>query len=392
MALLSYKEVRPWAKAIKASVVSRKMPPWFADPNPHAFSNDRHLTGAEINTLVTWANTGAPEGSKRDAPPPLSFHSGWNLKPDLVVEVPKPVPLPASGTINYRFILVKANFPNDMWVKAAEMRAGNSKVLHHGKVWVRPPSSHWMEHAVPGQAYDDLTQRDIIAPDQMNRGNEVLGKFNPGLGAQRFDLDGSAKFVPKGSDLVFEMHYTAAGQPETDQSKLGIEIERNPPANRYLFSIGPANYGLVIPPGESNVEITSEATVLTDCRLAYIQPHMHLRGKDYELRLVYPDGKTETVFKGKFDFAWQLGYNFADPVPLPKGTRIVGIAHFDNSPNNPFNPDPKKEVRWGPQNADEMSNGFLGLIFDAKLPPDSVIHLPGPGLGYRLGKLWDSLR
>lgn len=380
MSLLNYTDARPWAKAIKVAVATQKMPPWFADPQYGHFSNDCRLTDVQIGTLVAWAENGAPEGDKKDAPPSVTFQNGWNIKPDVVVEMPKPFQVPATGTINYKYILVKTNFPADMWIEAAEMRPGNPRVLHHGKVWVRPPGSRWMEKAVPGEAYEDETQRDAIGRNRMGEGNDILGKFNPGLGAQRFDIDGAAKFVPKGSDLVFELHYTTMGQPTTDVSKLGLVLAKNDPASRYFLSNGPTAFNLAIPPGDGNAEVVSEATVGADIKLAYIQPHMHLRGKDYELRLVYPAGESETVFKGKFDFEWQLGYNFAKPIVLPKGTRIIGISHFDNSANNKFNPDPAKEVHWGPQNWDEMSNAFIGLIIDAKTPTETVLRPSGPSL------------
>jgi len=380
MSLLTYAEARPWAQAIKAAVVARKMPPWFADPNYGHFSNDPSLTDRQIATLEAWAANGAPEGDKRDAPPPLTFPSGWNIKPDIVIEMPKPFGLPATGAINYKFILVKTNFPADMWIEAAEMRPGNPKVLHHGKVWVRPPGSRWMARAVPGEAYENETQRDSIGRNRSSEGNDILGKFNPGLGAQRFDIDGAAKFVPKGSDLVFELHYTAIGQPATDVSKLGLVLAKHRPASRYFLSIDPSAYNLAIPPGDGNAEVVSESIVGAPMKLAYVQPHMHLRGKDFELRVIYPAGESQTVFKAKFDFAWQVGYNFAQPIALPKGARIVAISHFDNSANNKFNPDPTKEVHWGPQNWDEMSNAFIGLIFDASIPADTVLRPSGPSL------------
>jgi mono/diheme cytochrome c family protein len=380
MSLLSYTEARPWAKAIKAAVVTRRMPPWFADPKYGHFANDRRLSEAQINTLAAWADSSAPEGDAKDAPAPMTFQNGWNLKPDIVVDMPKPFELPATGTVNYKYILVKTNFPKDMWIEAAEMRPGNPKVLHHGKVWVRPPGSHWMESATPGEAYEYETQRDAIGRNHMEEGNDILGKFNPGLGAQSFNLDGAAKYVPKGSDLVFELHYTAMGQPTTDVSRLGLVLAKHAPTTRYFLSSGPTALNLSIPPGDANAEVVSESTVGAEAKLVYVQPHMHLRGKDYELRVIYPNGESETVFKGKFDFEWQLGYNFAKPIVLPRGTRLVGIAHFDNSANNKYNPDPSKRVVWGPQNWDEMSNAFIGLLFGSKTPPEMVLHASGPSL------------
>lgn len=380
MSLLSYSDARPWAKAIKAAVVARRMPPWLADPSFGHFQNDRTLSAEDIATLTAWVDNGAAEGDLKDKPAPLTFQNGWNIKPDIIVEMPKPFPIPATGTINYKYILVKTNFPEDMWIKAAEMRPGNPKVLHHGKVWVRPPGSHWLENAEPGEAYENETQRNIIGRNGAEDGNDILGKFNPGLGAQSFDIDGSAKFVPKGSDLVFEMHYTSMGQATEDVSKIGLVLAKNPPQTRYFFNAGPTASNLAIPPGDGNAEVVSEVTLNQPAKLVYAQPHMHLRGKDFELRLIYPTGETQTVLKIKWDFNWQLGYEMAKPIDMPKGTRMVGISHFDNSANNKFNPDPTKEIVWGPQNWDEMSNCFIGVIIDVQTKPETVFKRSGPSL------------
>ena len=376
MSLLTYSDARPYAKAIKNAVAIGKMPPWFATEGH--FKNDKRLSTEAIQTLTAWADGGAPEGNAKDAPAARTFTDGWNIKPDVVVQMPKAFQLPAKGTINYKFVLVKTNFDRDMWISAAEMRPGNNEVLHHGKVWVRPPGSHWMENAVPGEAYENETQRQFIGANRGDEGNDILGKFNPGLGAQNFEIEGSAKFVPKGSDLVFELHYTTTGKgPAEDASKVGLVLAKAPPQRRYFFNAGPTALNLAIPPRDGNAEVVSELTVMTDMKLVYAQPHMHLRGKDFEVRLMYPSGEQETVLKGKWDFEWQQGYEFAKPIVMPKGTRMVAITHFDNSANNRFNPDPSAKVVWGPQNWDEMSNIFIGVTFDAKIDPDTVFRKSG---------------
>ena len=375
MSLLTYTEARPWAKAIKAAVVTQKMPPWFADPKVGHFSNERKLSTEEIATLASWADNGAPEGDAKDKPAALRFPEGWNLKPDMIVEMPNEFHVPASGAIEYQYVLVKASFPEDVWVSAAEMRPGNSKVVHHGEVWVLPPGSKWMADATPGVFYPQSAMKKQPAD-----GIDILGKFNPGVGAQNFVFGDSAKFVPKGSDLVFEIHYTSMGQPTTDRTKVGIVFAKGPHTTRYFTSYGPTASNLVIPAGDSNAEVVGEITMATEAKLVYVQPHMHLRGKDYELRLIYPTGETQVVFKGKFDFNWQLGYYLDQPILMPKGTRMVGISHFDNSPNNKFNPDPSKEIRWGLQNWDEMSNAFIGLVYDSKVDPKKAEFRSGPSL------------
>jgi hypothetical protein len=379
MALLTYEQARPWARAIKNAVVSRRMPPWFADRGFH-LTNERRLLEREIDTLAAWADSGAPPGDPSTAPPPLPFETGWNIKPDIVVEMPKAFEVPARGVVNYKFMLVKTDFKEDMWVSAAEMRAGDRSVLHHGKVWVRPPHSLWMAKAVPGEAYEMETQREIMGINAIEEGNDILGKFNPGLGAQHFDIEGAAKFVPKGSDLVFELHYTPSGTPASDISKVGFVLAKEPPQKRYFYYQGPSAINMVIEAGESNAEVVSELTFAESARLVNVQPHMHLRGKNYELRIVEPAGQPTTVLKGGWDFGWQMDYQFAEPIALPKGTKLQLITHHDNSAANRLNPDPTKRLVWGPQNWDEMSTTFIGVLLDRNTKPEDVFRRSGPSV------------
>ncbi len=376
MSLLTYTDARPWAKAIKVAVASKKMPPWFAEYGH--FANDRRLSADEIDTLVAWASNGAPEGDAKDAPPPLTFPDGWQIKPDMIIEMPKPFHVKATGTINYQNIKVKANFAEDTWVVAAEMRAGNPKVVHHMRAIVVPPGSSWMAKAQYGESYEEGSEAMAGAKE----GTDLLGKYNPGLGAQRFDVDGSAKLVPKGSDIVFNIHYTAVGTEQDDLSKVGLVFSKNPPKRRYWMSPGtPAAFNLVIPAGADNQEVVSEVTIGVDhAELVYIQPHMHLRGKDYELQAIYPTGEKQEIFKGVWNFDWQVGYQLEKPLPLPKGTRLVAIAHYDNSLNNKYNPDPNKTVLWGDQNWDEMQSGFLGLVVDMNTNVARIFIPSGPSV------------
>jgi len=376
MSLLTFNDARPWARAIKTAVLTQQMPPWQVEAQyDHKFSNAARLTQAERDILAAWADGGAVEGDPKDKPAPATFTDGWNLEPDLIVEMPTEFAVQAAGTIEYQYMLVEANFTEDVWVKAAEMRPGNSKVVHHGEVWVLPPGSKWMANAVPGVSYPQ-SQMPKVGQDDI----DILGKFNPGLGAQDFEFGDSAKFVPKGSNLVFEVHYTAVGTPQTDRTKVGIVFANGPHATRYFTSYGPTARNLVIPAGDHNAEVVSESTTTANMKLVYAQPHMHLRGKDYELRAVFPNGESQTLFRSKWDFNWQLGYVFTEPIDLPQGTRLIGISHFDNSANNRFNPDPAKEIVWGPQNWDEMSNCFIGVIFDVATQAESVFLRSGPSL------------
>jgi hypothetical protein len=377
MSFLTYKDARPWARGMKTAVVNRQMPPWFADPAYGHFANDKRLSDADISTISAWADQGAPEGEEKDKPASLVFQEGWGLKPDMVIEMPQDVPLPAKGTINYKSILVKANFTEDRWVVAADLRPGNAQAVHHMRAIVRPPGSNWMKDAIPGVAYE-------AGDEEIGRqaeDSDLLGKFNPGLGAQEFSRFDSAKFVPKGSDIVFSMHYTAIGKETTDRSKLGLVFAKDPPKLRYFTHDGPTASNLAIPAGAGNQEVVSEMTATADPQLLYMQPHMHLRGKDYEVRLIYPSGTTETIFKAKWDFNWQLGFDLERPLPIPKGTRIVGIAHFDNSTANKYNPDPTSRVVWGPQNWEEMQNCFMSFLIDPNMEnPKTLFKRSGPSL------------
>ena len=200
------------------------------------------------------------------------------------------------------------------------------------------------------------------------------------MARSRFDIEGAAKFVPKGSDLVFELHYTTSGKPASDISKIGLVLAKSDPTKRYFFHAGPTALNLAIPPGEGAAEVVSEITFGEDAQLVYAQPHMHLRGKDFELRVVTPDKAPQTVLKGNFNFEWQMGYQYAEPIAMPKGSKLQLITHFDNSTANRFNPDPAKKVVWGPQNWDEMSNCFIGVLFDKNTEPEKVFLRSGPSM------------
>jgi len=292
------------------------------------------------------------------------------------VEMPVDFHIPATGTVNYQNVKVKVNIPEDTWVIAAEMRAGNPAVVHHMRANVIPPDSNYMKDAEYGVAYENgdprLGRRDPRV--------DLLGKYNPGLGAQNFAVFDSAKFVPKGSDIVFNLHYTAIGEATTDRSTVGLVFAKEPPKKRYYVDDGPTALNLAIPPGDRNAEVVSELTTTAPMELVYLQPHMHLRGKDMEFQLHYPSGESETVLRGEWNFDWQLGYELEAPIPIPVGTRMVVIAHYDNSSSNRYNPDPSERVFWGLQNWHEMQNCFIGVLIDPAVDPTTIFEPSGPSL------------
>jgi hypothetical protein len=398
MSLLTYKDARPWAKAMKEAVLTKKMPPWFADLSVGHFRNSRSLSEAQIQTLVAWADGGAPEGNAKDAPPPVQFSDGWTIgKPDIIVQFPHEIQIAATGTLDQSNLLVKVNFPKDLWVKAAEVRPGNRRVVHHMKAWVRPPGSAWLKDAPEGEMYNP--RRGTVADFAGGRGSpgatqgrgwagnanpglvqDMLAKYNPGVEGQSFTVGDAAKFIPAGSDIVFEVHYNSTGKPETDRSSVGIVLADTPPQYRHVTTTGVNNTRFAIPPRDPHFEVKAEALVEREVKLVWLQPHMHYRAKEYELRAIYPSGESQLLLKvPDYSFAWQIGYEFAEPVLLPKGTRLESKTWYDNSVNNKFNPDPQIEVRYGPQSWDEMAVTFLGYIVDAKADIGRVFLGPGRG-------------
>jgi len=368
MSFISYKETRPYAKAIKAAVVSRKMPPWFADPAHGKWHNDRTLTKAEINILFEWADSGAAEGNPKDAPAPLAFVQGWNIgTPDAVFEMPADFRVPASGTIAYTYFVVPTKFTEDRWIQMAEVRPGNRSLVHHVIAYVREPGSKWLQDAKPGTAF--VPGRG----DRRSEGNgEWLTAFAPGAVPEKLE-PGQARLVKAGSDIVFQMHYTANGKEGLDRSRVGVVFAKEKPKMRVL-TVASQNNKFQIPAGDANYKVESTMTLQADATLVALLPHMHLRGKDFEYRAVYPTGETQILLSvPRYSFSWQLGYEPQKAIVLPKGTKIECTAHFDNSANNPNNPDPGKVVRWGDQSWDEMMIGFFNVAVPADMKLEELL-------------------
>jgi hypothetical protein len=368
MSLMTYKEVRPYAAAIKEAVALRKMPPWFADPHYGHFANDRGLPQADIDTIVKWVKAGAPEGEAADLPAPRNFLEGWNIaKPDLVMQMPAPFSVPASGTIAYQYYLVPTHFDRDTWVRMAEVRPGNRAVLHHVIAYVRPPGSKWLAGIKPGVAYVPQSKGEGDMRDA-----EFLVGYAPGLPPTELP-EGRAKLIRAGSDIIFEMHYTANGHAATDRTTIGLKTVDASAVKERVLTMLAANGGFAIPPGDPNYKVEADFRFGNDARIVALLPHMHLRGKDFEYVAKYPSGETQTLLKvPHYSFSWQLAYVPAGDIVVPKGTTIHCTAHFDNSANNPYNPDPTRKITWGQQSWDEMMIGFFDVAFDKNMSADKL--------------------
>jgi hypothetical protein len=379
MSFLTYDQVRPWAKAIRETVLAKRMPPWFADPAHGKFRNERVLSQAEIDTLTNWANNGAPEGNRKDAPKPVDWVEGWNIgKPDLIVEMPNAYTVPAEGTIEYTYYVLPLNLKQDTWVQSAEVRPGDRGVVHHVIAFLREPNSKWLRGVeygvpyVPKRVERSSRSNNEAASEAGAPGSELLVGFAPGLPPQIL-MPGQAKLIKAGSDVVFQMHYTANGKAAPDKTRIGLVFAKEPPKERVMTVAAPNNK-FVIPAGDPNHQVESKFTLHSDVRLVSLMPHMHLRGKDFLYKAVYPSGESEVLLNvPRYDFSWQLFYYLEEPKLLPKGTRLECTAHFDNSANNKYNPDPTKEVRWGDQSWEEMMIGWFEVAFDASMDPVKVL-------------------
>ena len=377
MPLVTYEQSRPWATAISHAVQMKMMPPWFADPRYGHFANDPSLTDRQIATLAAWAASGAPAGDLHDAPTPRQFVGGWNIpNPDLVVKMPKPVPISADGEIEYTYEIVPTHFKEDRWVQMLEMRPGSPAHVHHAVVYIRPPDSPWLRHAPVGEPFTASTLSDPVEQRQAHETtSDLLIVYAPGSSPDQWP-DNRAKFIPAGSDLVFQMHYTTNGTAASDQSEIGLVFSKTPPAERVL-TLQLNNHALIIPPGADDFRVEVQGTLPHDATLLSLFPHMHLRGKRFEYDIVHDDGTTEVLLRVNYHFHWQLSYKLAEPRLLKAGTRLRAIAWYDNSRNNPHNPDPTKIVVWGDQTSDEMMVGFFDVAVPAGMDKDQFFQSRG---------------
>jgi len=373
MSFQSYPQTLSFAPAIRRAVEEKSMPPWFADPTIGRFSNDPSLSAAAITTLIAWIKAHAPAGDEQDAPPLPHWAEGWSIpKPDVVVKMPEAVPLPARGDIEYTYEIAATHFAQDRWVQAAEVLPGLRAQVHHAVVYVWPPDSRWLSHAPAGVPFTASSLRD---PED-RRGahwtdSDILLVYAPGSSPDNWPA-GMAKFIPAGSDLVFQMHYTSHGRRASDQTSIGLIFSKQLPAERVL-TLQLTNDHFLIPPGDPDYRVEARGTLPNDATLLSFFPHMHLRGKRFAYNLVHrnkaagdePAYEIEPLLRVNYHFHWQLSYRLAEPRLLRAGAELQAVAWYDNSEANPHNPDPTRAVGWGEQTYEEMMIGFFDLAVPA---------------------------
>jgi hypothetical protein len=406
MSFLSYESARPWAKAMKAAVVTRKMPPWSADPHYGPYLNDHSLKQNDIDTIVKWADSGAPEGNPKDAPPPVQWPESWLIQPDVIVDGPvTDVPAtPKNNVVEWITVIVPTGFTEDTWVTSVQIKPEHPAVTHHICTGYAPH--------LPGVKYGlgvwSNFERDEEGAARPEKGPTFVGRGqgrrdpgnpdaaaifaesgSPGGSAQDCYLPGNvaadyrplnaAKLIPAGYDIVFNVHYTPNGTAVTDHVKIGFTVAKEPPRRRYvsLLISAPTDPKIfAIPPNDGNwLSPPAVATFSQDVELVYMMPHMHVRGKDTTWTLEYPDGSRQVVLDvPHYDFNWQLGYDTS--IKVPKGTRLHVDAHYDNSVNNKFNPNPNRTVYYGQMTWEEMMSPFFGVVVDRGTDVKKLIDSP----------------
>jgi hypothetical protein len=362
MPLVAYKDVRPYAAAIREAVKLRRMPPWFADPRHGEFANDPRLTDDQIRTIDEWATSGAPEGKP---PPATAMRAPQPLSPDLLMTAPA-VSIPAEGEIDYQYLVLPLNFTFDRWVRAVEIRPSDRSVVHHAVLYVREPGSVWLRNAVPAEPYAPSKENADEFRSSRDTKADILAIYTPGAPASAAPK-GMARKIPAGSDLVLQMHYTPGKSAVVDRTTVGLVLSAQTPKKRIL-TLQMGRDDLRIPPGEPNYRTSVSGTLPRDALLISLFPHMHLRGAAFEFDIVAPGGYVETLLRVKpYRFDWQLNYILKTPRLLPTGTVLRWTGYFDNSRNNPYNPDPSAEVTWGEQSRDEMMIGFFDVAVDPQM-------------------------
>jgi len=408
MSFMTYQNVRPWAKAMKAAVANRKMPPWFADPQYGPYANDRSLKQSEVDVIAKWADNGAPEGDPKDAPAAAVWPEGWAIKPDVIIDGPvTDVPArPLNNVVEWTTVVMPSGFTKDTWITSLQIKPEYPGVTHHicsGFIphnpavkygvayWTdkerddegaaRPEKGNTFSNSGTPRSSDGSSPTPIHTSDGRDVQPSAIAEdcYLPGNVAADYRPYGAAKLVHAGYDIVFTVHYTPNGTAVTDHVKVGFTVANQPPERRYvsLSTTAPTDSKrFAIPPNDGNWQSPpAEATFLEDAELVFMMPHMHFRGKDMTYTLEYPDGRKQVVLNvPRYDFNWQLGYNTS--IHVPKGTKLHVEAHFDNSPNNKFNPDPNKTVYYGNMTWEEMMFPFFGVVVDPKADPSKLVKTP----------------
>jgi hypothetical protein len=364
MSLLTYDDVRPRAKDIRDKIDEGAMPPWHADMPHGTFVNERGLTDQEKSTIFRWVANGAPKGDPKDMPGTPDYPKGWSIgTPDVVFEMQEDYKVPADDVVQYEYFYIPTNFKEPKWVQAIEVRPGNRNVVHHVLVrYKAKPDIQRTPVVKLNQAISNFGPtvpglRPAVKDDVPAR---LLATYAPGTNPQVF-APGTALRLEPGGVLELQMHYTSAGQDETDRTRVGLIFSKDP-APREVRAGQFFNTTLRLPAGAANVAVDADLEFLQDATVWGLFPHTHVRGKKWEYVLQLPDGSRKKILSvPRYDFNWQTYYMFKEPLQIPKGAKILSTAWYDNSPANRANPDPSVDVKWGDQTWEEMQ--YTGILY-----------------------------
>lgn len=356
--LMTYRDAYTWRKEIAKVVEARQMPPWKPLPGYGEFQGERRLTDEQVGLILKWVETGAPLGDPNDLPPPKKFNDGWKLgEPDIVFEMPEEYEVGPTGEDEYRHFVIPTNFDTDVYVRAIDIQPGNRNTVHHVIVFLDTTGrARQLDAADPKPGYEASGGWPGFVPAGM------LGGWAPGFSPSVLP-PGTGYRLPKGADVVLQIHYYRTGKPEKDRTRVGIYLEKspNPKPVGIAWLINPV---FRIPAGAERHEVRAMWIAPRDVEVVAITPHMHLLGREMKVEAELPDGSKQVlIWINDWDFKWQDTYHYKTPVKLPRGTRVTVYAYYDNSEKNPNNPNkPPKDVTWGERTQDEMCLVFLHII------------------------------
>ncbi len=342
--LTNYREVLGWAAMIQEVVDEGRMPPWFANPKHGEFQNDARMTDEDKSLITKWIENGCPEGDAELAAELPAIESNWRIpQPDEVYYISdEPYNVPADGEVEYQYFMIDPGFDEDQYIQAVEVRPDNPSVVHHALVSIARPNDETLGLANCG----------------------VLINFAPGMQPTHLP-SGMAIYLPAGSRFLVQMHYTPNGTPQEDRTSIGIVFAEPASVDKHVYGGAIVNTNIQIPAGASKHLETAEHEFDDDVTLLSLSPHMHLRGKAFRYEAIYPNGSREILLDvPRYDFNWQLRYILKQPKRLPRGTRLVCWAWYDNSTRNLANPDPEATVQWGDQTWEEMLIGFYSVLWN----------------------------
>jgi hypothetical protein len=382
MSLLTYEDARPWAKSIRDEVSAGHMPPWHAAAPHGTFTNERRLTDDEKATLLKWAVNGAPKGDPKELPAAPRYPDGWMIgKPDVVLEMQEDYNVPADGVVQYEYFYIPTNFTEAKWVQAIEVRPGNRGVVHHVLAYYRAaPDMTRTPVLQPNVSKSRITDSPVRGRRPAKAGlppRRLLGTYAPGTNPQVMP-PGTALRLEPGGIIELQMHYATNGTPAADRTKIGLvfatsENPREVRVSQFLNGV------FTLPAGASDVSVDADVSFLQDTTVWGIFPHTHLRGKKWRYVLELPDGTTKTILDvPRYDFNWQTYYMFTEPLQVPRGSKIVSTAWYDNSAANKSNPDPRADVTWGDQTWEEMQ--YTGILFSPAVAPATAAPARQPGI------------